>query len=150
MFGMGLQELLLVCVVAVVVIGPRQLPQVARGLGRMLAQLQRASNELRDLMHEEADRLEQESGLNELKQQTREEVEVWGSLQREVKQEIDSHLDTSDDRLPSSMKSSKRVKSGKSKVKSGKSSGSRVAKSAPVSSSKSPARNRQVGGSSHH
>ncbi len=48
----------------------------------MLAQLQRAGNELRDLMHQEAERLEQDVGLEETKQEVQQELEKLGSQTR--------------------------------------------------------------------
>lgn len=53
MFGMGWQEILLILVVAVLVIGPDQLPQVARTIGRTITQFRRLSNELRDTVNRE-------------------------------------------------------------------------------------------------
>jgi|GEM_PF-608902 len=53
MFGMGWQEILLILVVAVLVIGPDQLPQVARTIGKLVAQFRRLSNELRDTVNRE-------------------------------------------------------------------------------------------------
>jgi sec-independent protein translocase protein TatB len=53
MFGLGWQEILLILVVAVLVIGPDQLPQVARTMGRMIAQFRRITNELRDTVNKE-------------------------------------------------------------------------------------------------
>jgi Tat protein translocase TatB subunit len=53
MFGMGWQEILLILVVAVLVIGPEQLPQVARTLGKLIAQFRRVTNDLRDTVNRE-------------------------------------------------------------------------------------------------
>lgn len=53
MFGIGMNELLLLVVLALVFIGPQRLPEVARGLGRMMAQFKRASNDLRSAVSEE-------------------------------------------------------------------------------------------------
>lgn len=47
MSGLGYQELLLVALVALVVIGPRRLPEVMRQMGRLSATLRRAANEFR-------------------------------------------------------------------------------------------------------
>ncbi|HZU07421.1 MAG TPA: Sec-independent protein translocase protein TatB [Chloroflexota bacterium] len=46
LFGIGLGELLLILVLALVVIGPERLPEVARQLGRMLAELRREADQL--------------------------------------------------------------------------------------------------------
>lgn len=47
MFGLGFQELALIFVVALLVFGPNKLPELARGLGKSLAEFRRASNDLR-------------------------------------------------------------------------------------------------------
>ncbi|HLH23208.1 MAG TPA: Sec-independent protein translocase protein TatB [Chloroflexota bacterium] len=46
LFGIGLPELLLIMVLALVVIGPERLPEVASQLGRTMAELKRQANQL--------------------------------------------------------------------------------------------------------
>ena len=46
-FGGGLQELLLIFVVALLVVGPKRLPEVGRMLARAMRELRRASDEFR-------------------------------------------------------------------------------------------------------
>ena len=52
MFGIGFSEILLILVVALVVIGPKRLPELARILGRGLAEIRRASDEFRGVLNE--------------------------------------------------------------------------------------------------
>ena len=49
MLDIGLSELLIILAVALIVLGPKKLPEVARSLGRGLAQFRRASEDLRSL-----------------------------------------------------------------------------------------------------
>ncbi len=46
-FGGGLQELVLIFVIALLVFGPKNLPQLARALGRAMREFRRASDEFR-------------------------------------------------------------------------------------------------------
>ncbi len=45
MFGIGTTELILILVDALLVLGPKKLPEIARSLGRGMAEFRRASNE---------------------------------------------------------------------------------------------------------
>jgi len=54
MFGFGFPELLLICAIALVVIGPKRLPDLARALGRGFAEFKRATDELKSSFAEEA------------------------------------------------------------------------------------------------
>jgi sec-independent protein translocase protein TatB len=48
MFGIGISELILIAVVALVVVGPKNLPLTLRAVGRAIREFQRASRELRE------------------------------------------------------------------------------------------------------
>lgn len=53
MGSLGYPELLLIFVVALLVFGPRKLPELGRSLGKSLSEFKRASNELRSTLDEE-------------------------------------------------------------------------------------------------
>lgn len=48
MFGIGISELILILIVALIVIGPQKLPDLARSLARGLAEFKRASSEFKE------------------------------------------------------------------------------------------------------
>ena len=47
MFGIGTTELLVIFVIGLLVLGPKRLPELARSLGRTLAEFRRASTDIR-------------------------------------------------------------------------------------------------------
>ena len=47
MFGIGMQELLLILAIALIVLGPKKLPEIARVLGKGMAEFTRATTELK-------------------------------------------------------------------------------------------------------
>ncbi len=54
MFGIGMPELLLILALALIVIGPKKLPDLARALGRGMAEFRRATDELKSSFQEES------------------------------------------------------------------------------------------------
>lgn len=47
MFGLGTAELLIILFIALIVLGPKELPKVARTLGRGIRELQRARDDIK-------------------------------------------------------------------------------------------------------
>jgi Tat protein translocase TatB subunit len=48
MLGIGMPELLLILGLALIVLGPKKLPELARALGKGMAELRRATEEIKD------------------------------------------------------------------------------------------------------
>lgn len=64
MFGLGFQEVLLILFIALIVVGPGKLPDLARALGRGLAEFRKATNELKSTF-------DQDETVQELKKEFR-------------------------------------------------------------------------------
>ncbi len=57
---LGVPELIIIFIVALLVFGPRKLPELGKSLGRGLSEFRRASNELRNTLEEEVRAAERE------------------------------------------------------------------------------------------
>ena len=51
MFGIGMPEMLLILAIALIVIGPKKLPDLAKSLGRAMREFKKATNEFKETMH---------------------------------------------------------------------------------------------------
>ena len=54
MFGsIGMPELIIIFVIALIIFGPRKLPELGKSLGKSIGEFKRASNDLRNTLEEE-------------------------------------------------------------------------------------------------
>ena len=61
MFGIGLPELIIIMVIALIVIGPSKLPDLARALGKGMAEFRKATQEIKES-------LDIDEGIEEIKE----------------------------------------------------------------------------------
>ncbi len=83
----GAQELIIIFVIALIVFGPRKLPQLGKSLGRSIGEFKRASNELRST-------LEQEIRVEETRKEIMEPIET---ISNEAKEAIKKATELEDD-----------------------------------------------------
>ena len=67
MFGLGFPELLLIFVIALIVFGPKKLPDLGRSLGRALSEFKKASDDFQDTIRTEMQNVQKDAGLDEIK-----------------------------------------------------------------------------------
>lgn len=73
MFGIGMPELLIILVVALVVVGPKKLPDLAKSLGKGLQQFRKATDEIKEGL-EEHESYQDLKGLHQSFRDTMDEV----------------------------------------------------------------------------
>ncbi|MCD4748267.1 MAG: twin-arginine translocase TatA/TatE family subunit [Thermoanaerobaculales bacterium] len=77
MFGsLGVPEIILIFVVALILFGPRQMPQIGKSIGKALGEFRRASNEFKRT-------IEDEVASHDL-QDVRKDLEELGDIGREI------------------------------------------------------------------
>ena len=63
-FGIGLPEMVLIMIVALLVFGPKKLPEIGRSLGKAIRGFQDASKEFQDEIKKEAQQIESAVKMN--------------------------------------------------------------------------------------
>jgi Tat protein translocase TatB subunit len=91
MFGIGLPELILIMAVALIVVGPEKLPDLAKSLGRGIFELKKAASSLKDSFTEE-DEKSPERERHDIDKQPNKLLDAYNSLPAEaMPQKTDTH-----------------------------------------------------------
>lgn len=88
MFGsMGMPEMMMIFVVALILFGPRQMPQIGKSIGKALAEFRRASNEFKRTIEDEVageDLVELKKGLEEVRDVGREITSIQDNVVKKL------------------------------------------------------------------
>jgi sec-independent protein translocase protein TatA len=67
MFGLGIPELIVIFVIALLVFGPRKLPDLGKSIGRAMAEFKKAQQEFQESVQAEMKDVEKTADLEEIK-----------------------------------------------------------------------------------
>lgn len=68
MFGsIGIQELILIFIIALLLFGPKRLPEIGKTIGKTLKEFKRATNEVKKTIEEEVENIEKENDRDDEK-----------------------------------------------------------------------------------
>ncbi len=71
MFGMGVPEILLILALALIVIGPKKIPDLAKSLGKAMGEFKRATSDFKDAIDIE----DVKNPLNDIKSSVLDDIE---------------------------------------------------------------------------
>lgn len=91
MFGIGMPELLLLLAIALIVIGPKKLPDLAKSLGRAMREFKKATNEFKETIQIDED-------LSDVKK-------AFDDLGEDIKESVSLKKDTAEFKRPDESKS---------------------------------------------
>lgn len=118
MFDIGWSELLVIAVVAIIVVGPKDLPGMLRAFGRTMNQVRRTANDFKRQFNEALREAEEESGLKD----TSDQLKGIGSINpvADVKKELNEltkEVSVTDQDSPTTKKAERTTKSAEQSKK---------------------------------
>lgn len=89
MFGsIGVPELIVIFIIALLVFGPKKLPEVGKSVGRAIREFKKASDELRSKVEEEINASEIKSEINDVKSNLTEFKDDLNQFQDNLKKDL--------------------------------------------------------------
>jgi TatA/E family protein of Tat protein translocase len=101
MFGIGMPELLLLLAIALIVIGPKKLPDLAKSLGRAMREFKKATNDFKETIQIDED-------LSDVKK-------AFDGLGDDIKESVSPKKDTAEFKRPDEPESAESPVEGKDK-----------------------------------
>jgi TatA/E family protein of Tat protein translocase len=78
MFGLGIPELIVIFVIALVVFGPKKLPDLGKSIGRAMAEFKKAQQEFQESVQAEMKEVEKTAELEKVKDLAKIELNTYG------------------------------------------------------------------------
>lgn len=72
--NLGFGEIAVLVMLGLILFGPKRLPEIARQMGKFVAEFKRASNDFQNQIHQEISKLEIEESAKKLAQETKDAV----------------------------------------------------------------------------
>ena len=76
MFGIGMPEMLMILAIALIVIGPKKIPDLAKSLGRAMREFKKATNELKESIAIDEDLTDVKKAFDDINTDIKETVDI--------------------------------------------------------------------------
>ena len=98
MFGIGMPEMLVILALALIIIGPKKLPDLAKSLGRAMREFKRATNEFKETIQLDSEISEVKETFNDISDGVKDAVDLNLKPEKQTTNEIDSDNDKNGDK----------------------------------------------------
>jgi TatA/E family protein of Tat protein translocase len=122
MFGVGMPEMIVILAIALIVLGPKKLPEIAKSLGRGIAEFKKATQDFKQSIDTDKDLKQAKETLQDIKGNIQESVRQTmapdaktGALSAEEEDDEDDASEDEDEPLVSSQKPADQSSSVKAK-----------------------------------
>ena len=100
MFGIGMPEMLLILAIALIVIGPKKLPDLAKSLGRAMREFKKATNEFKETMQIDSELSEVKKAFDDINEDVKDAVDLKLEPATKPVDKTDADEEKKDDRAP--------------------------------------------------
>ena len=97
MFGIGMPEMLVILALALIIIGPKKLPDLAKSLGRAMREFKRATNEFKETIQLDSEISEVKETFNDINDGVKDAVDLNLKPEKQNTNEIDSDNDKNEE-----------------------------------------------------
>ena len=98
MFGIGMPEMLVILALALIIIGPKKLPDLAKSLGRAMREFKRATNEFKETIQLESELSDVKETFNDISNEVKDAVDPNLKPEKQKTNEIGSNNDKSEEK----------------------------------------------------
>ena len=77
MFGIGMPEMILILAVALIVIGPKKLPDLAKSLGKAMGEFKKATSDLKESMQIDTELKDVKTAFNDINSDSKKDTKIY-------------------------------------------------------------------------